>query len=179
MLYVISLLVFLYSESFLNSLLAFKNFDLEKGDSLLNMAFFEADNFLKNDILLIKEILARYRSKEEIKTIAEYYLRYYFGDSLKDASLDRLKEAKSDLTNYLKLLDCLLEEGKSFRTCKNFIDTMSDTLLIFHSSILMFKKFHRTQLTECLELLNDLIRKYPQTPYSEIASGYLGTIKFR
>ncbi|MDI6851606.1 MAG: hypothetical protein QMD82_06715 [bacterium] len=161
-----------------NSLLAFKNFDLEKGDSLLNVAFFESDSFLKNDILLVKEIMARYRGKVEVKILAEYYLGYYFADSHKSALLESSKEAKNDLINYLKLLDCLSVEGKSFRLCKNFLDAMSDTLLIFHGSFLMFKKFHKTQITECLELLSDLIKKYPQTPYSEIASGYLRTIKF-
>jgi outer membrane protein assembly factor BamD (BamD/ComL family) len=54
---------------------------------------------------------------------------------------------------------------------------MSDTLLLFHGAFLMAKRFKSYNKDECINLLNELIKNYPQTPYSEIASGYLRVIK--
>lgn len=177
MILIVGLIFILYSENFKNSLLSFRNLGFGKGDSLLNVALFESDSLLKNDILFIKEILTRYRSSDEVKRLAEYYLRFYFAYTIKSQSPEKSEGNTSDFLNYLKLLDNLSQKDVGFQTCKKLLDTMSDTLLLFHGAFLMAKRFKSYNKDECINLLNELIKNYPQTPYSEIASGYLRVIK--
>lgn len=174
--FALTLLIFLHNGNFKNALLSLRNLEIEKGDSLLNVAFFESDSLLKNDILLIKEILTRFRGKEEVKILAQYYLSFYFSDSMKFQPFGASEEVKGDLINYLKLLNNL-SKNADFNSCKNSLAGISDTVLLFHGTFAVVKKFKNSYKNQCFELLNNLVSSYPQTPYSEIASGYLKILK--
>ncbi len=168
--------IFIQNTSLRESLLSYKNLDLEKADSLINLAYFEADQLTKNDVLFIKEIFLKYREKpEDLKFLADKFLTIFDERHSPDKNL---KPSKRELEKYLDALILINSPQANRDNCLEMLSQVEDSFLISHLLFQMVKKFGKSKKQECEDLLKNFIKKYPQTPLSELAEGYLRILNY-
>ncbi len=167
--------IYIQNSSLKASLLSYKNLDLEKADSLLDLAYFEADQLTKNDVLFIKEIFIKYREKpEDLKFLADKFLTIFDERHSPDKNL---KPSKRELEKYFDALILINSSHANWDNCFGMLSQVEDSFLEAHLLFQMVKKFRKSKKQECENLLRNFIKKYPQTPLSELAEGYLGIMK--
>lgn len=166
----------MYSEIFRESLNALRNANVEKCDSLLKQAYFEADSLEKNDVLFMMEILEKYPDFKILSLLSEFYLHIYFGEKV-PKYVSRTPE--DDLGTYLLLLGNITQSTADLSSNLKLIETIQDTLLKVHGALLLCRSFINSNKRECINLLESLIKSNPQTPYSELLQGYLEIYKKR
>lgn len=170
------LLINLFSKmpsNFFLALESFKKGEMGTADSLLNLAYFEADSFLKNDILFVKEIMLKYSNEENARSVLGEYLVWYYSDVKKEYFFNYQKLKNKDLQSFLKL-QALINSSKVLDSVivEEFWE-IEDTLLVLFSVLRLIKKFGRDDVNLKSQILVPLQQKYPRTPYFELISGYL------
>lgn len=160
--------------NFFRALEHFRKGDINAADSLLNIAYFEADLFSKNDVLIIKEVLSKYANDEKVMLVlGEYLIWYYSGEKRGNISFNYQELENKDIKAFLKL-QVEISNSKVIDSLliRDFWE-IEDTLLIFVSVLRLIKKFGKQNNTLTSRILKPLQLKYPQTPYFELISGYL------
>ena len=169
------LLVFLQNQTFKRGLELIRSSEFEKADSLLMQSYFEADQLDKNDILMVIEILNDYRDPSDLKFLSGYYLALYFGENVVPHSYST--QEKNSLITYVELLNALQSKPVDISVAIQQVEMIDDPLLNFHGAILVVRKFKDVERTACRDLIQKLVKEYPQTPYSEVVQGYLEILK--
>ena len=154
--------------------------ELKKADSLFKVAIFEAEESEKNDIFFHLELLIAYGKSPDI--IKNY-------GKIESAFLDKdyqraLKEWENTPQDFRKTppglyLNAILIEitGDYLNSAKVFEEIGKQSDPVFTPiSLLKAALIHKKNLKnkdKGEQLLIELITKYPQSPYADIARGYL------
>ncbi|MEO0197995.1 MAG: hypothetical protein ABIM42_01170 [candidate division WOR-3 bacterium] len=160
--------------SFFLSLEHFAKGEMGIADSLLNIAYFEADSFFKNDILFVKEIMSRYSYDEKTRSVLRDYLVWCYSSKRKENEIFSYQEIKNkNLKAFLKFqVEVSSSNALDSLLVRDFWE-IEDTLLMFLSALKLIKKFGNNNKTLKSDVLIPLQIKYSQTPYFELISGYL------
>ncbi len=162
--------------SFFQALDYFKRGDISAADSLLNLAYFEADSFTKNEVLFAKEILARFfNSRSNLNALCDYFRWYYAESKSIKFNLENYTIDDIYLENYIKLI-ITAEKSKEIDSTivQRFLSLLEDTLLCFSAAHQLILKYGLQNVNLRTKILDPLLNKYPQSPYFELIQGYLG-----
>jgi len=177
---VILLLVLSFPLSYKQAISYLAQGELKKADSLLKVAIFEAEESEKNDIFFHLELLIAYgKSPDIIKNygkIESAFLDKDYMRALKEWENTPKDFRKSSPGLYLKgilmeIMGDYLNSANVFEEIGKQSDPVFTPISLLKAALIHKKKLKNKDKGE--ELLIELITKYPQSPYADIARGYL------
>ncbi|RLC72069.1 MAG: hypothetical protein DRI52_04200 [Chloroflexi bacterium] len=154
--------------------------EFKKADSLFKVAIFEAEESEKNDIFLHLELLIEYGEHPDI-LINYGKIENAILNQEYDKAIDEWENTPKNFRQsrpglYLKALlleakEDHLNSAKVFEQIGKQKGPVFSAISLLKAALIYNKKLKNTEKGK--QLLIELITKYPQSPYADIARGYL------